>query len=139
MEDPSREQRWRNLDGSGVQELERLGDDGDVRVGSRFRGTVKVGPGAPQAYENEVTELEHQRRISWETVEAEGALGGYGTYELEPVDGGTRFHIRLAYPPRTWLGHLQRPLVRLLGRRMIARMIEKLKRLVEEEVEAPEA
>ncbi|MDX1659347.1 MAG: SRPBCC family protein [Nitriliruptorales bacterium] len=137
VEDPEREQQWRNLDGTGVQELQRL-DDGPVTVGSRFWGTVKVGPGNPQAYTNEVTELEEHRRISWETIEAEGALGGRGTYELTPLDDGrrTRFVIRLDYPPRTFLGRLQRPIVRLAGRPMIAKMIAKLKRLVESDTAA---
>lgn len=130
VEDPTREQQWRNLDGTGVQELKRL-DEGPVEVGSRFWGTVKTGPGDPQAYTNEVTELTRYRRISWETVEADGALGGYGTYEYEPLNGGTRFHIRLGYPPLNFMGRLQRPLVRLLGRPMISNMLDKLKRLVE--------
>jgi len=133
VEDPSREQRWRNQDSTGVQELEFLGE-GPVEVGTRFRGSVKTGPGEPQAYVNEVTALEEHRLISWETIDAEGALGGYGSYELEPVEEGTRFNIRLAYPPRTFLGRLQRPIVRLVARPMISRMIHKLKRLVEEEV-----
>ena len=138
VEDPERERQWRNLDGTGVQELERL-DDGPVEVGSRFRGTVKVGPGAPQAYTNVVTELEEHRLVAWETTEAEGALGGRGSYRLAPLDGGdrTRFSIELDYPPQSFLGTLQRPVVRLLGRPMIARMIAKLKRLVEAEAERP--
>jgi|GEM_PF-1891592 len=131
VEDPSREQQWRNLDGKGVQELEFLGE-GNVEDGSRFQGTVKVGPGEPQRYVNEVTKIEPYRHISWKTVDAEGALGGYGTYELEPTEKGTRFHIRLAYPPLNFLGRIQRPIVRLLGRRMISKMLQKLKRLVEE-------
>lgn len=132
VEDPERERQWRNLDGTGVQELERI-DDGPVAVGSRFWGTVKVGPGKPEAYTNEVTELKEHRKISWETVEAEGALGGRGNYLLEPLDHGqrTRFTIQLDYPPQNLLGKLQRPVVRLLGGRMIAKMIAKLKRLAE--------
>lgn len=130
--DPERERRWRNLDGTGVQELQRL-DSGPVAVGSRFRGTVKVGPGKPEAYVNEITECREHRLVSWETVEADGALGGRGNYRLTPLDGGerTRFTIQLDYPPQNFLGRLQRPVVRLLGRPMISRMIAKLKRLVE--------
>ena len=130
--DVERERRWRNLDGTGVQTLEQL-DDGPVRVGTRFSGTVKIGPGDPQGYTNVVTDLEEHRLIAWETTDAEGPTLGYGVYELVPESGGTRFHIRLAYPPRTFLGRLMRPMIRLFGGRMIARMVQKLKRLVEEE------
>lgn len=130
VEDVDLERSWRNLDGSGVQTLRQL-DDGPVQVGSRFRGTVKVGPGKPQAYVNEVTELEERRRVSWRTVEADGPLLGAGAYELTPVDGGTRFDVELDYPPRTWVGRLQRPIVRLVGARFIGRALQKLKQSIE--------
>lgn len=131
VEDVDRERMWRNLGGKGVQTLERL-DDGHLEVGSRFRGTVKVGPGAPQEYVNVVTEVEAGTSISWETVDADGPLLGRGTYTMFPVDGGTRFEILLDYPPRTWIGRLQRPLVRFLGGRvLIPRMLARLKELVE--------
>lgn len=133
VEDVDREQSWRNLDGTGVQSLERV-DDGPLAVGSRFRGTVKIGPGAPQAYTNVVTELDDHRRISWETTDADGPLLGFGSYVLTPADGGTRFQIKLAYPARTWVGRLQRPIVRFLGARLfIPRMLDKLKTLIEQE------
>lgn len=44
--------------------------------------------------------------------------------------------IQLDYPPRTLLGHLQRPIAKLVGRPMIGRMLAKLKRLIEDD--APE-
>lgn len=133
VEDVDRERSWRNIDGKGVQTLERL-DAGPLDVGSRFRGTVKVGPGAPQAYVNVVTQLEPGRSISWETTEAEGALLGRGTYAMVPVDGGTRFEIFLDYPPRTFVGRLQRPVVRLVSRRwVIPRMLDRLRTLVEDD------
>lgn len=86
---PELEQQWRNLDGSGVQELELVGER-PVREGSRFRGTVKMGWGRPQGYVNEVTALEEHREVSWRTIDAEGPLGGAGTYRLVPLDDGTR-------------------------------------------------
>lgn len=131
--DPSRELRWRNLDGTGVQELEQL-DDGPLAVGTRFRGVVKVGPGRPEAYVNELTAVDEPRLVSWEIIDADGALGGRGSYRLVPLAGGarTRFEIELDYPPRNLLGRLQRPVVRLVaGRMIIPRMIAKLKHLVE--------
>lgn len=128
--DVDRESTWRNVDGRGVQTLEHL-DDGPVGVGSRFRGTVKVGPGKPQAYVNVVNEMIPARFIAWETTEAEGPLLGLGNYELEPTDEGTRFHLRLDYPPRTFLGRLQRPVVRVVGGRFMTRALEQLKTAVE--------
>lgn len=129
-EDVDLERSWRNLDGRGVQSLERL-DDGPIEVGSRFRGTVKMGAGEPQAYTNVVTQIVDQRSIAWETTEAEGHLSGRGNYELESVDGKTRFHIRLDYPPQTFVGKLQRPIVRLLGGRFVGNMVRKLKESIE--------
>lgn len=136
VEDVDRERTWRNLNGMGVQSLERV-DDGPLAVGSRFHGTVKVGPGAPQSYTNVVTELDEHRRISWETTDADGPLLGFGSYVLTPNGDGTRFEIKLGYPPRTWLGRIQRPIVRLIGGRvMIPRMLDRLKTLVEQEQRA---
>ena len=129
--DTEKEARWRNLKGNGVQRVDRL-DDGKAEVGSRFRGTVKIGPGEPQAYTNVVTDLEEHRRIAWKTEEADGPLLGHGEYVLTPTESGTRFDIRLAYPPRTFVGRIQKPIVKLIGRNyFIPRMLEKLKRLVE--------
>lgn len=133
VEDVELERSWRNINGTGVQTLERLDGEGPVEVGSRFRGTVKIGPGKPQAYVNEVTELEPGRRIAWKTVEAEGPLLGHGSYEMTPVEGGTRFDIGLDYPPRTWVGRLQRPAVLLVGGRIAPRLLARLKELVESE------
>lgn len=130
--DPERERQWRNLDGKGVQTLERL-DDGELGVGSEFRGTVKVGPGKPQAYVNEITELEVNRRIAWRTIDADGSLGGVGSYELTPMGDSTRFDIRLDYPVRRFTGHLLRPIVKIVGRRFIRRSLQKLKASVEQE------
>lgn len=132
VEDVELERSWRNLDGSGVQTLERL-DEGPVQVGSRFRGTVKIGPGRPQGYLNEVTELEEGRRIAWRTVEADGPLLGSGAYELTPEGGRTRFKVDLDYPPRTWIGRLQRPIVRAVASRFVRRAVSKLKEGVESE------
>lgn len=129
-EDVDLERSWRNIDGRGVQRLERV-DEGPVEVGSRFRGTVKMGGGEPQAYTNVVTEIVSRRFIAWETTEAEGHLSGRGNYELESVDGKTRFHIRLDYPPQTIIGRLQRPIVRLVGGRFIENMVRKLKKSIE--------
>ena len=46
--EPNLERSGRNLDGKGVQTLERL-DEGPVRVGTRFRGTVKTSSRPPWA------------------------------------------------------------------------------------------
>lgn len=133
VEDVERERSWRNLEGKGAQSLERV-DDGPLAVGSRFRGTVKVGPGAPQAYTNVVTELDDRRLISWETTDADGPLFGFGSYVLAPTDGGARFQIKLAYPAQSLMGRMQRPVVRFLGARLfIPRMLAKLKTLIEQE------
>ena len=129
-EDTDLERSWRNIDGRGIQSLERL-DDGDLDVGSRFRGTVNMGTGDDQAYVNEVTALEPARHIAWKTIESDGALSGRGEYDLAPVDGGTSFRIKLDYPPKSLLGRLQRPIVRLLGGWFISKMLEKLKRSIE--------
>lgn len=132
VEDSSREQQWRNLGGMGVRELEMV-SDGPAKVGSRFRGTVKAGPGRPKAYVNELTALEPPRLVSWETVDAEGALGGRGNYRLTPLGNGerTRFRIELDYPARNVFGKFLRPMMRLAGPLMISKMLAKLKRLVE--------
>lgn len=125
-----RELQWRNVDGTGLRGLERL-DEGPLSVGSRFRGVVKVGPGTPEAYVNEITELDPGRRIGWRTVEAEGHLLGVGSYEVVPEGTGSRFRIRIGYPPRTFVGRLQRPVARLVGGRYLGRAVHRLKTLVE--------
>ncbi|MDX1690280.1 MAG: SRPBCC family protein [Acidimicrobiia bacterium] len=136
VEDVERERRWRNIDGTGVLTLEKL-DDGPVKEGTRFHGTVKAGPGKPQAYTNVVTELDDHRRIAWETTDAEGPTLGHGVYELTPESGGTRFRIRLAYPARTFVGRIMRPIMRFMGGRFfIPKMLEKLKRLVEADLDS---
>ena len=128
--DTDLELSWRNIDGRGVQSLERL-DDGELEVGSRFRGTVQMGAGEPKVYVNEVTAVTPHRHIAWKTIESDGALSGLGEYDVEPIGGGTRFRIKLDYPPKSLLGRIQRPIVRLVGGRFISKMLEKLKRSVE--------
>lgn len=132
VEDVERERRWRNLDGTGVQTLRRV-DEGPLGVGARYHGTVKVGPGPPQSYDNVLTDLEPLRWVAWETVDAEGPLLGRGVYELTPVEEGTRFDVWLDYPPRTFVGRLQRPVVRVVGGRFVRRALQQLRELVEEE------
>ncbi|MDX1622169.1 MAG: hypothetical protein R3320_14325, partial [Nitriliruptorales bacterium] len=46
VENTDLEAQWRNLDGRGIQEVSRL-DDGPLEAGSRFWGSVKIGPGEP--------------------------------------------------------------------------------------------
>lgn len=71
--------------GDWSPECRRVIVRGPVRVGSTFVGVNRRGP-VVWPTRCEITELDLGRRISW-TVKESGARW---TYELEPVDGGTR-------------------------------------------------
>ena len=69
--------------------------------GADSGGVVQVGPAKPESYTNEITALQEHQLISWETIDADGPLGGRGSSRLTPLDDGTRtrFRIQLDYEP----------------------------------------
>lgn len=120
--DLDNERRWR---APWVRTLAQIGE-GPVGVGTRIRGTTRIA-GSTDTYVNEVTEYDPPRRYAWRGVEVSGPVIGEGVYELESApDGRTRVTIENTYRARSWVGHLQLPLVRLVASRIIDRMLDQL-------------
>lgn len=80
------------IDGSGTVRAVRAGAPEQLRLGSEFGMSMKLG--IAYSTSNTVIEFEQDRRIAWQT-HPQGPLarilaGRIWRYELEPVEGGTR-------------------------------------------------
>ncbi len=126
------ELQWRS---PWVLELEQLGD-GQVGPGTRIAGTTKV-LGMTDTYVNEVTAYDAPRRYAWRGVDASGGIMGTGSYELEPLPGDrTRMTLTMDYRAEGLLARLQLPVVGLVGKRLIGRMLDQLAAYAEEHAAA---
>lgn len=82
------------IDGSGMVRGVHSSPASRLKLGDRFGMSMRIG--LPYTTENEVVELEENRRIAWAPRLGRPAVlarrfGGYvWRYELEPVEGGTR-------------------------------------------------
>lgn len=126
------ELQWRS---PWVLELEQL-DDGELGPGTRIGGTTKV-LGMTDSYVNEVTEYSPPRRYAWRGVEASGGIMGTGSYELEPLAGDrTRMTLSMDYRAEGLAARIQLPVVGLVGKRLIGRMLDQLAAYAEEHAAA---
>jgi hypothetical protein len=64
--------------------------DGPVGVGTRYESVYRFF-GREQVVVTELTELAPKRRLGWRQVGPGSLAVNDGTYDLEPVNGGTRF------------------------------------------------
>ena|SRR5437763_3906317 len=86
LADRENDARWR----SGVLDMKLVSGSG---VGARYAQGVK-GPGGRRIPADiEVTALEPERRVAFQTVA--GPVRPSGSYELSPADGGTRVRFDL--------------------------------------------
>ena len=79
-------QRWR----TGVLDIKRESGDG---VGTRYAQGVQGPMNRRIAADYEITVLEPDRRIEFQTVA--GPVRPHGRYDFEPVEGGTRVSFAL--------------------------------------------
>lgn len=100
---------WR---GPWVRSVRQL-TDGPLAVGSRYE-TVYRFFGQIQPVIVEVTELDPPRRMAWRQVESDTIVSNVGSYELEPVDGGTRFTVTGTFASRGWRRLIDGPFARYL-------------------------
>ena len=84
----------------------------DVLPDGRSHWKVKGPAGTTLEWDSITTRLVKNERIEWSTVEG-GPVTHIGAIRLEPVDAGSRVHVRMTYsPPAGMLGHA---VARLLG------------------------
>jgi len=83
LTDVDRLREWQ----TGVIESHRL-SEGSVRVGFQFEETAKVGPWKLQTVCT-VTEMKPNHRFAFE-ARSSGPLDYDGSFELQPIAGGTR-------------------------------------------------
>jgi len=83
-----------------VRSVRRL-SAGPVGVGTRYE-TVYRFFGQLQTVIVEVTELDPPRRMAWRQVDSDTIVSNVGAYDLEPVDGGTRFTVTGTFTSRGW-------------------------------------
>jgi uncharacterized protein YndB with AHSA1/START domain len=79
---------WR---GPWLRSVRRL-TDGEVRVGTRFESLYRFF-GRDEAVIVELTEITPLRRLAWRQVSNGSLALNDGRYDLEAVDGGTRFTV----------------------------------------------
>jgi carbon monoxide dehydrogenase subunit G len=86
LADAENDKRWR----PGVVEIRRRSGTG---AGAVYDQRVKGPLGRQIVADVEIVEFEPQRRIAFRTIA--GPVRPEGSYELEPVDGGTRVTFEL--------------------------------------------
>ncbi|HEX8024648.1 MAG TPA: SRPBCC family protein [Candidatus Limnocylindrales bacterium] len=82
--------------------------EGPFRVGSRYETWYRFF-GRPQRTIVETTVLEPPRRVRWSQVEDPTIASNVVTYDLEPVDGGTRFTVTGVFESAGWRRVIDRP------------------------------
>jgi len=75
--------------------------DGPLAVGSRYETTYRFF-GRRQVVVVEITELDAPRRMAWRQVDDPTVDCNDGSYDLEPVDGGTRFTVTGTFQSHGW-------------------------------------
>ena len=100
----SNDVNWR---GPWVHSVRRL-SDGPLGIGSRYE-TVYRFLGRLERVIVEVTELDAPRRMVWRQVDSETIVSNVGSYDLEAVDGGTRFTVIGTFTSRGWRRILDAP------------------------------
>ena len=107
--------------------------DGPIGVGTRFRATMR-NPGRPVHFTTECTAFDRPHRFATRNVMA-GAVAE-GEVRCDPVPGGTRFswdwQVSVSGPAR-----IAGPLIGMLGQRQELRIWTGLKRMLEDDPEAP--
>ena len=113
---------------SEVRETRRSSEEGAGGTGAAYDYVVRVGPVRMEG-KNTISVHEPPRRMAWTSLR-NGESGG-GSYDLAPVDSGTRLVFRASVS----LGGLCRPLeplVRLYGQGWrVPHMLRTLKRRLE--------
>jgi carbon monoxide dehydrogenase subunit G len=107
---------------------------GPIGVGSRIRAVDKF-LGRRIESTLEITEHEPSRRSS---IRLEGPIKARGSYDLQPLDGGTRFVWTLDAESGLgglYLGKITDPLVTLLFRRRVRFDLRRLKEMLESPTE----
>ena len=97
LTDDANDVNWRAPWVEAVQSL----SDGPLAVGARYE-TVYRFFGRPQVTIVETTELDPPRRASWAQVDDPTVALNVVTYDLEPVEGGTRFTVTGTFETRGW-------------------------------------
>jgi uncharacterized protein YndB with AHSA1/START domain len=97
---------------------------GPVDIGTRYHEEVRLLPLIRGKIENEVTELDPPRRLAYRFV----ALGMNGelTYDLQPVEEGTRLSQRQSLCPAGPM-RLAAPAIRALFSRAVSRRLQGIK------------
>jgi hypothetical protein len=88
---------WR---GPWVVSVRKL-SEGPLAIGTRYE-TVYRFFGQRQVVIVEITELDGPRRMAWRQVDEPTIAFNVGSYQLEPVDGGTRFTVSGTFQSRGW-------------------------------------
>lgn len=83
-----------------VRSVERL-SDGPLGIGSRYE-TVYRFFGRLEPVIVEVTELDPPRRMAWRQVDSDTVASNVGSYDLEAVEGRTRFSVTGTFTSRGW-------------------------------------
>jgi uncharacterized protein YndB with AHSA1/START domain len=116
---------WRHPE---VKEVRKL-TDGDPGVGTQYEDTIEM-MGQEMTVVNEITEFNPPNRMAWEQVSEEGPVRTVeGSYELEPVDGKTRFTLTGTYEA-TGLTQVISPIIRGQIDSMFERFVEQLKEIL---------
>jgi carbon monoxide dehydrogenase subunit G len=120
LADPENDPQWR----SGVLDLERLSGSG---VGARYAQGVEGPRGRRIAADIEITELQPESAIAFQTVT--GPVRPRGRYLLTPAEGGTRVRFEL----EAKLGGLKRLMAPMVQKTMKAEVghLDRLKQILE--------
>jgi uncharacterized protein YndB with AHSA1/START domain len=86
---------------------------GPLRVGTRYESVYRFF-GQLQTVIVEVTELDRPRRMAWKQVDTATVASNVGSYDLEPVDSGTRFTVTGTFTSRGWRRLIDAPFARYL-------------------------
>jgi uncharacterized protein YndB with AHSA1/START domain len=116
------DRRWR----SGVLDVRRKSGDGK---GAIYEQGVKGPFGRRVPADYEITEFEPDRRIGFRAIA--GPVRPEGSYELEPLDGGTRVTFALHCSPRG-AARLMTPMVARTMRSEVAQL-DRLRAVLEEQ------
>lgn len=113
---------------SNLEEFEQVGE-GEIGVGTQFRGVVKIA-GRRLEWRNEVTELEPHERYYSKSVDSPIEFT-YDT-DLEEADGGTRVTVHQDIGSfGGFFGKLADPIVLRMYRKDLRANLEKMKEFLE--------
>ncbi|HYN69724.1 MAG TPA: SRPBCC family protein [Candidatus Eisenbacteria bacterium] len=112
-----------------VRSVRRL-TDGPLDIGTRY-STVYRFFGRLEDVIVEITELDPPRRMAWRQVDSDTVVSNVGSYDLESIEGGTRFTVTGTFVSRGWRRLIDAPFAWYLRHGLVQRQHAQLRAALE--------